>query len=149
TTTIRDEVASQIRESSPGSIVLLENTRRCEIERVLWKAKPADLLKLAGPLARFANQFAEKIATVYVNEALSAGSLDSSSTIVPAAMQRVALGAYVASEFGGLMKRCLAAQLVVFSGLKIDKLDDLEAMAARGTVETVLAAGSLAMALKK
>ena len=47
------------------------------------------------------------------------------------------------------MRRCLAAQLVVFSGLKIDKLDDLEAMIARGTIEMVLAAGSLAMALKK
>jgi phosphoglycerate kinase len=64
-------------------------------------------------------------------------------------MQRVALGAYVGAEFDGPMKRCLAAQLVVFSGLKIDKLDDLEAMIARGTINTVLAAGSLAMALKK
>ena len=34
---------------------------------------------------------AAKVATVYVNEALSAGSMDSSSTVVPAAMQRVAL----------------------------------------------------------
>lgn len=149
TIAIRDEAASRIRESSPGSIVLLENTRRYEIERVLWKAKAADLAKLAGPLAQFANQFAEKVASVYVNEALSAGSLDSSSTIVPAAMQRVALGAYVGAEFDGPMKRCLAAQLVVFSGLKIDKLDDLQAMIARGTIDTVLAAGSLAMALKK
>jgi phosphoglycerate kinase len=149
TITIREDAASRIRESSPGSIILLENTRRYEIERVLWKAKPADLAKLAGPLAQFANQFAEKIASVYVNEALSAGSLDSSSTIVPAAMQRVALGAYVGAEFDGPMKRCLAAQLVVFSGLKIDKLDDLQAMIARGTIDTVLAAGSLAMALKK
>lgn len=149
TITIRDNAASRIRESSPGSIILLENTRRYEIERVLWKAKAADLAKLAGPLARFADQFVEKIASVYVNEALSAGSLDSSSTIVPAAMQRVALGAYVGAEFDGPMKRCLAAQLVVFSGLKIDKLDDLEAMIARGTIHTVLAAGSLAMALKK
>ena len=149
TITVRDDAANRIRESSPGSIVLLENTRRYEIERVLWKAKAADLPKLAGPLAQFANQFAEKIASVYVNEALSAGSLDSSSTIVPAAMQRVALGAYVGAEFDGPMKRCLAAQLVVFSGLKIDKLDDLQAMIARGTIDTVLAAGSLAMALKK
>jgi phosphoglycerate kinase len=149
TMTIRDDAAKRICESSPGSIVLLDNARRYEIERVLWKAKPADLPALAGPLARFANEFAEKIASVYVNEALSAGSMDSSSTIVPAAMQRVALGAYVGSEFDGPMKRCLAAQLVIFSGLKIDKLDDLEAMIARGTINTVLAAGSLAMALKK
>ena len=38
-----------------------------------------------------------------------AGSLDSSSTIVPAAMERVALGNYVAAEFDGPMRRCLDA----------------------------------------
>jgi phosphoglycerate kinase len=149
TMTIRDSVAEQIGVCPPGAVMLLENTRRYEIERVLWKARPDDLPKLAEPLARFANQFAQKIAPVYVNEALSAGSLDASTTIVPAAMQRVALGAYVAAQFDGPMMRCLDAQLVVFSGLKIDKLDDLEAIIGRNKVEMVLAAGSLAMALLK
>ncbi|MBI3839604.1 MAG: phosphoglycerate kinase [Planctomycetia bacterium] len=149
TMTIRDHVGELIRASAAGSILLLENTRRYNIERVLWKAKPGDLPKLAEPLSRFANQFGEKVARAYVNEALSAGSLDASSTIVPAAMDRVALGAYVAKEFDGPMLRCLATQLVVFSGLKIDKLDDLEAMIGRGTVQMVFTAGSLAMALKK
>jgi phosphoglycerate kinase len=92
---------------------------------------------------------AEKIATVYVNEALSAGSLDTSTIVVPAAMKRVALGAYVAKEFDGPMLRCLDTELVVFSGLKTDKLDDLEAMIGRGKVKMVFTAGSLAMALKK
>jgi phosphoglycerate kinase len=100
-------------------------------------------------LAKLANQFAERIGAVYVNEALSAGSLDSSTTVVPAAMDRVALGRYVAGEFDGPMRRCLLAQLVVFSGLKTDKLDDLQAMIDRGTVRMVFTAGSLAMALKK
>lgn len=146
---VRDHVAEKIRDSSPGSILVLENTRRYEIERVLWKATADDLPKLAEPLATFANQMAEKIARVYVNEALSAGSLDTSTTVVPAAMDRVALGNYVAKEFEGPMLRCLDTELVIFSGLKIDKLDDLEAMIGRGKVKTVLAAGSLAMALKK
>jgi 3-phosphoglycerate kinase len=91
----------------------------------------------------------EKIGSVYVHEALSAGSLDASSVIAPAAMRRVAMGAYEAREFEGPMLRCLSAQLVIFSGLKIDKLDDLEAMVGRGTVTMVLAGGSLAMALLK
>jgi phosphoglycerate kinase len=64
-------------------------------------------------------------------------------------MDRVALGIYEAREFDGPMLRCLETQLVVFSGLKIDKLDDLEAMIGRGTVRMVFTAGSLAMALKK
>ena len=64
-------------------------------------------------------------------------------------MDRVALGEYVAQEFDGPMRRCLATELVIFSGLKADKLDDLEAMIARGTIRWVFTAGSLAMALKK
>ena len=149
TMTIADALQKQIEASPPGTVLLLENTRRYNIERVLWKAKPADLPKLSEPLAKLANEFAEKVGTAYVHEALSAGSLDASSTIVPAAMRRVALGLYEAREFEGPMMRCLAAQLVVFSGLKTDKLDDLEAMIGRGTVKMVLVAGSLAMALKK
>ncbi|HTU24084.1 MAG TPA: phosphoglycerate kinase [Pirellulales bacterium] len=149
TSTIRDRVQQQIAAAAPGSVLLLENARQYDIERVLWKAKPDDLPRLAEPLAKLANEFAAKVAKVYVNEGLSAGSLDSSSTIVPAAMQRVALGAYVAEQFDGPMMRCLAAQLVVFSGIKIDKLDDLEAVIGRGSARVIFTAGSLAMALKK
>jgi phosphoglycerate kinase len=149
TLTISDAVAEKIRSAPAGSVFVLENTRRYDIERVLWKATGDDLPKLSEPLARFANQMAEKIATVYVNEALSAGSLDTSTIVVPAAMKRVALGAYVAKEFDGPMLRCLDTELVVFSGLKTDKLDDLEAMIGRGKVKMVFTAGSLAMALKK
>ncbi len=149
TSTIRDRVRDQIAAAAPGAVLMLENTRRYDVERVLWKAKPDDLPRLAGPLAKFANQFAEKVATAYVNEAFSAGSLDASSTIVPAAMRRVALGAYLAEQFDGPMMRCLAAQLVVFSGIKIDKLDDLEAVIGRGSAKLIFTAGSLAMALKK
>jgi len=149
TLAIKPAAADAVRNAQPGDVLVLENTRRYEIERALWDAKPDDLPSLAPKLAKLVNELAAKVATVYVNEALSAGSLDSSSTIVPAAMDRVALGLYVAGEFDGPMQRCLEAQLVVFSGLKIDKLDDLEAMIARGTIRWVITAGSLAMALKK
>ena len=72
--------AEAIRNSKPGDVLVLENTRRYAIERVLWDATPDDLPALAPKLAKLANEFAEKVATVYVNEALSAGSLDASST---------------------------------------------------------------------
>ena len=149
TSRITDAASRAIASAAPGSVLMLENTRAYTIERMLWKAKADDLPKLADSLANFANSFAERVARAYVNEALSAGSLDASSTIVPAAMDRVALGRYVASEFDGPMLRCQRAEMVVFSGLKADKLDDLEAMIARGTVRSVISAGSLAMALKK
>ncbi|MBI1899846.1 MAG: phosphoglycerate kinase [Planctomycetia bacterium] len=149
TVTIRDEATSAIRGAAPGSLIMLENARKYAIERVLWEAAPGDAAKLAEKLAKLANEFAQKIADVYVNEALSAGSLDCSSTVVPAAMRQGALGKYVAGEFDGPMLRCLRATLVVFSGLKADKLDDLQAVVARGQARMVIVAGSLAMALKK
>lgn len=149
TGTILDSVKSQIDAAPDGAVIVLENTRKYGIERLLWDAKPIDSTLLSDPLSKLANEFAEKVAKIYINEALSAGSLDASSTIVPMAMDRVALGKYVANEFDGPMLDCLRAQLVVFSGLKTDKLDDLQAMIDRGTVKWVFTAGSLAMALKK
>jgi phosphoglycerate kinase len=149
TMTIPPAVGEQIAAAEPGAVIMLENTRKYDVERVLWKAKPADLPTLAPKLARLANEFADKLATTYVFEALSAGSLDACSVVVPAAMDRVALGCYVENEFTGPMMRCLEAQLVIFSGLKADKLDDLEAMVQRGKIRRVFTAGSLAMALKK
>ena len=149
TTTIKDEVAKAIQNAAPGSVIMLENTRKYDIERVLWKAKPADLPKLADRLARLANEFAQKVAKVYIHEAFSAGSLDASSVIVPAAMDRVALGEYEAEQFDVQLRDCLAAQLVIFSGLKADKLDDMEAMINRGKIRLVISAGSLSASLKK
>ncbi|NOY29945.1 MAG: phosphoglycerate kinase [Planctomycetes bacterium] len=149
TMTISSAVRQQIEAAEPGAVLMLDNTRRYDIERALWKATPSDLPQLAERLAKFANEFAENVARIYVHEALAAGSMDASSTVVPATMDRVAMGKYEASEFEGPMRRCLATELVVFSGLKIDKLDDLEVMINRGTIRHVFAAGSLAMALKK
>ena len=149
TDTIKDSAVAAIRSAPNGSVLMLQNTRAYDVERVLWKAKADDLPGLAPRLAKFANEVATKIGSAYVNEAFSAGSLDTSSTVVPAAMKRVALGKYVAEQFGGPMLRCLRAQLVIFSGLKADKLDDMEAIIRRGHVKRLFVAGQLAMALKK
>ncbi|MGE3240967.1 MAG: phosphoglycerate kinase [Pirellulales bacterium] len=146
--TILPAAADQIAKAAPGSVIMLENSRKYDIERVLWKAKSADLPSIAPKLAKLADAFAA-ISTTYVFEALSAGSLDACSVAVPAAMKRVALGTYVENEFTGPMVQCLNSQLVIFSGLKADKLDDLEAMVNRGKIRRVFSAGSLAMALKK
>ncbi len=51
TLTIPDAVAATIRAAAPGSVLMLQNTRKYDIERVLWKAKPADCPKLAERLA--------------------------------------------------------------------------------------------------
>lgn len=149
TTTIQPAVTEAIESAEPGAVIMLQNTRKYNIERVLWKAKKEDIPAVADKLAKFANECADKIGSVYVHEAFSAGSLDASSVAVPAAMQRVALGEYAAGEFDGPMQKCLKADLAVFSGIKIDKLDDMEAMIARGSIKQIFASGSLAMAIRK
>jgi phosphoglycerate kinase len=149
TGTILPDAARQVADAKPGAVIMLENARKYKTETVLWKAKKADLPGLAPKLAKLANELAEKIGKYYVFEAFSAGSLDSMSVVVPAAMDRVALGEYVSEEFTSPVMRCLDSQLVIFSGLKIDKLDDLEAMIGRGKIVRVISAGSLAMALLK
>ncbi|MEM9185767.1 MAG: phosphoglycerate kinase [Planctomycetota bacterium] len=149
TTTVTPAVAEAIESAPPGAVIVLQNTRKYSVERVLWKAKVGDLVGIAPQLAKFANEIATKVSTVYVNEAFSAGSLDASSVAVPASMDRVALGKYAAGEFDGPMQQCLKADLAVFSGIKIDKLDDMEAMIARGTIKQIFASGSLAMAIRK
>lgn len=149
TMTILPAVQQQIAAAKPGTVLMLENTRKYDIERVLWKAKPADLPKLAPKLATLANEFANKLGNIFVFEAFSAGSLDACSVAVPAAMSKVALGEYIAAEFAGPLVRCLDSQLVVFSGLKADKLDDMEAMISRGKITRVIIAGALSGALRK
>jgi phosphoglycerate kinase len=113
---VKDSAQAAIAAAAPGSVLMLQNTRAYAIETLLWKAKEANIPELAPRLTNLANSVAEKIANVYINEALSAGSLDASSTVIPAAMQRVALGKYIAGEFDGPMLRCIESQLVVFSG---------------------------------
>lgn len=147
--TILDGAARVIAEQSPGGIVLLENTRRYSLERVLWKAKAADLPEIAAPLATLLQGIQEKVARVEINEGFSASNPDVSSAVVPAAVDRVALGFYLHEQLAEHVTRAREAQLVVFSGLKIEKLSDLESILDRGQVRMVIAAGSLAMALKK
>ncbi|MBW3541276.1 MAG: phosphoglycerate kinase [Planctomycetes bacterium] len=146
---VLDAAAERVAALDDGAIVVLENTRKYGLERVLWKAKPADLAGYAEPLTNYANGLREKFGAVHVNEGFSASNRDLSSTLVPLAMDRMALGTYIDGELRKHVTRARLAELVVFSGIKIEKLDDLEEIIGRGRVKTVIAAGSLAMALKK
>lgn len=148
-TGVLDSVKEAVDDAAPGAVIMLQNTRKYDVERVLWKAKVEEVAGHAPQLAKLANGLAEKVSSIYINEAFSAGSLDASSVAVPAAMERVALGSYAAGEFGQPMQQCLKADLAVFSGIKIDKLDDMEAMISRGTIKQIFASGSLAMAIRK
>ena len=146
---ILDTAASAVAKLSPGSIVLLENTRKYKLEQALWKAKPDDLAGLASKLAAYANGVRDKIGRVHVNEGFAASNRDLSSTVVPLAMDRSVLGKYIDAELRTHLQKTRQAELVIFSGMKLEKLDDLQAILKRGQVRVVIAAGLLALALKK
>jgi len=146
---ILDTAGAAVAKLAPGSIVLLENTRKYKLEQSLWKAKPADLPALAPKLTAYANGMREKIGSVHVNEGFAASNRDLSSTVVPLTMDRTALGKYIDGEMRTHLQKTRLAELVVFSGMKMEKLDDLQAILNRGQVRVVIAAGLLALALKK
>jgi phosphoglycerate kinase len=140
---------SAVSRLTPGSIVLLENTRKYKLEQALWKAKAGDLPALAPKLTAYANGMREKVARVHVNEGFAASNRDLSSTVVPLTMDRCALGKYIDGELRTHLQKTRLAELVIFSGMKLEKLDDLHGILNRGQVRVVIAAGLLALALKK
>lgn len=146
---ILEAAGSAVGQLVPGSVVLLENTRKYKLEQALWKAKSADLAGLAPKLAAYANGMRDKFARVHVNEGFAASNRDLSSTVVPLAVDRLALGKYIDGEMRTHLQKTRLAELVVFSGMKMEKLDDLQAILNRGQVRLVIAAGLLALALKK
>lgn len=146
---ILDAAGAAVARLPPGSIVLLENTRKYKLEQSLWKAKAGDLAGLAPKLAAYANGMHDKIGRVHVNEGFAASNRDLSSTVVPVAMDQNALGTYIDGELRTHLQKTRMAELVIFSGMKMEKLDDLQAILNRGQVRVVIAAGLLALALKK
>jgi len=146
---VLDSAAEKIAGFGNGTVVVLENTRRYRLEQVLWKAKPDALPKLAERLTNYANQMRQKLAAIHVNEGFASSNRDLSSTVVPLTMDRVALGQYIDGELRDHVTRTRQAELVIFSGMKINKLDDLQQILNRGQVRMVIAAGSLAIGLKK
>jgi phosphoglycerate kinase len=104
-----------VAQARPGAVLLLENTRKYKLEQSLWKAKSADLQELAPRLAAYANGMRD-LAGVHVNEGFAASNRDLSSTVVPAVMDRSALGAYVGDEMRTHLRECRKAEVVIFSG---------------------------------
>lgn len=137
-----------VANAKPGDILLLQNTRKYTLEQALWKVKAPDLAPLLPKLVAYANGMRE-LASVHVNEGFAASNRDLSSTIVPAVMEHNALGAYIGNELRTHLRECRKAEVVIFSGMKLEKLDDLQAIINRGQTKDVIAAGLLAVALLK
>jgi phosphoglycerate kinase len=144
---VRAAVGDAVRRLAPGAVAVLENARRYPLELCLWKPRPASLAPLLARLTRYAATVRERLAAVHVNEGFAASNRDLSSALVPLAVDRVALGRHVARELRGPVRAARQAEVVVFSGAKFNKLDDLAAVVRRGRVRLVLSGGLLALPL--
>lgn len=146
---LHDSFVTKLKASPPGTIFMLENTRKYDVERALWKAKEADFPGIAGKMYTLAEDIRERVSSVEINEAIAASNFDFSSSVLPLVMAKTAVGFNLSEEMKKHIVDARQANLVVMSGLKINKLDDLENILARGKVKRIIAAGSLAMSLKK
>lgn len=144
--TLTGTAVKAVEGLKPGHFLVFENVRRYEFERRLWKAKADELPGVADDFERLARAFRQG-ATVYVNDAIAAGNKDFTTTALPLAMGRVALGVFTARELSDYVVRAREAGFVSFSGLKLDKLTQLHGIVRQGRVELILSGGSLAMAL--
>ena len=137
---------STIAASGPAQLVVLENTRRYPVEQVLWKQSPTP--ELAARLERCATSIVESISDIFVNDAIAANNFDFSTCVLPLVARQRALGQFYAAELPWIV-RAQAADAVIISGLKANKLDDLERIITHGSPTLVLVGGSLASSLYK
>ncbi|MCK5057356.1 MAG: phosphoglycerate kinase [Candidatus Aminicenantes bacterium] len=144
-----DSFVSAIKAAKPGSLFMLENTRKYDIERALWKAKEADFQGISADMYELAADFRERVTVIEINEAIAASNFDFSSAALPLIMSKTAMGFYLSEEMNRHILGARQADMLVMSGLKINKLDDLENVLTRKSVKRLVVAGSLAMALKK
>lgn len=146
-----DAARVTIDNAHAGDIVLLEQTRRYDLERALWGKQTAAEAErvLSDTLFDAALSLVRNVGGTYVFDALASHNPDWSSVVLPGAADKAFLGPYTYRELTGPLKAARNAEIVLISGLKIDKLDALEAIATRGSARLILCGGSLAMALVK
>jgi len=144
-----DGFVETVNSSPSGTIFMLQNTRKYSIEQLLWDVDKKMLPEAGAKTYAVCKDIQSRLATIEINEAIAASNFDFSSSVVPILMSKTAMGFYIAEEMKTHVRSVRNANFVVFSGLKIDKLEDLEGVITRGKLKLVIAAGSLAMALLK
>ena len=140
-----DELVAAIqRAQQSGGMVLLENTRKYPFETALWDTLPSELdTQSLSLLFRPAKALAS-VAESYISDCISSSNPDWSSLVLPFFTDESSLADGVADEIEGNVLSCAESSVLIFSGLKPDKLNDLERIASNGKLRAVLIGGALA-----
>ena len=144
-----DEFLDKVVKANPGSVFMLQNTRKYDLEQSLWNASESSFPNICERMFTVCKDIKERLTDTEINEAIAASNIDFSSSVIPLTMSKTAMGFHLAEEMKTHIKNARKSNFVVFSGLKINKLDDLEGIVERGKLILIIAAGSLATALKK
>jgi phosphoglycerate kinase len=147
--TITPSCSETVHRAEPGEFVLLENTRRYPFERALWRVDPGSLERVAGELDRIAVAFCSVLGGAYLFDAIAASNLDWSSTVLPLYMDRIALADEIRDEFRAHIEDACRSEVIIFSGAKMDKLDDLEEIVNHDWIKLVIIGGAIAMPFVK
>lgn len=146
-------VLAQAQQAVAGqpeaSLLVLENTRKYSIERALWSVSEDAFDATAQGLLASARSVRDNLARHLVNEGLSASNLDFSSCVLPLVMTSATFGQYTRAELSLALHELSRVDCVIFSGVKANKLDDLEDIVSTRALRLVIVGGALAMALRK
>jgi len=146
---ILPEALNKVCATDAKSVIMLENIRKYNIERALWYADDNAFKKISIDMFNLSKHIRDKFGDIEINEAIAASNLDFSSCSLPLLMSKTCFGFFIDNEIKTHIANVRNANMVIFSGLKINKLDDLQGIIERGGLKKIIAAGSLAMALKK
>lgn len=151
TNTLEDDFVEHVRSSDAESIFLLENARKYAFEKALWDVDDRIPLAVLEDLYSIGKDIRLRLAAVQINEAIAASNVDFSSCVVPLMMAHTCMGFHFAQEMTEHVRNLVngAVKLIVFSGLKVKKLDDLEGILDNNNLTMLISAGALAMALRK
>jgi phosphoglycerate kinase len=142
---ISPRLISALQRSIAPKVFLLENLRRYPFETRSWKPlQPVDIAEDY----RLACTLRDTVSDRFVIDCLAASNQDASSAILPLCMSYVVLGHYTRDEIVTFASETAEAGLIVFSGAKADKLNDLERiLKVSGRLETILTGGSIGLSL--
>lgn len=146
---LTDACVERIKAAKPGDTLLFENTRKYSIELALWKADEQTFPAISEQMYVIGKDIRERLSEVEINEAIAASNMDFSSMAIPLLMAKTGIGFNLAEEMRTHVREVRKANFVIFSGLKMDKLNDLEGVVERGKLKLIIVAGALAIALKK
>lgn len=144
-TKLSDEFIDSLNSKNKRSLILLENTRKYSFETLLWGKSPGMISNIDIDQLRVPAETLIQASQLFVSDSIASSNPDWSSLVLPFYADYSLLAQPVANEFEQFILPCTNSDVLIFSGLKADKLDDLERITASGLIQLIIVGGALAL----